>query len=117
MKEKNLSVIYQCKIFDVREEEVEFPNGKKSKQSWINHLPTVAIVAINEQNYKLETELLFWDQEKDLIYTDRFVKITSEDEIVMGTGFDSDSRFSNWTIKNVTGTIYIKDEQKVAPAD
>jgi len=50
MKEKNLSVIYQCKIFDVREEEVEFPNGKKSKQSWINHLPTVAIVAINEQN-------------------------------------------------------------------
>jgi len=70
-----------------------------------------SVVAINEQNYKLETELLFWDQEKDLIYTDRFVKITSEDEIVMGTGFESDARMTVRKIKKVTATIYLTEEQ------
>jgi LPS export ABC transporter protein LptC len=70
-----------------------------------------SVVAVNEQNYKLETELLFWDQEKDLIYTDRFVKITSDDEVVMGTGFESDPRLTVRKIRKVTATIYLNDEQ------
>ena len=41
---------YQCKIFDVWEEEFDLPNGKTIRQSWINHNPTVAIVAINDKN-------------------------------------------------------------------
>ncbi len=39
------------------------------------------------------------------------------DQIIMGTGFESDTRFTNWSIRNVTGTIYIEDEQKVPPGD
>jgi len=50
MAAKKSSIVYQCKIFDVREEEVTFPNGKTARQSWINHHPTVAIVAVNENN-------------------------------------------------------------------
>jgi len=76
-----------------------------------------SVVAVSDKGEVLETELLFWSQPRDRIWSDRFVRFTHDDQIVMGTGFDSDSRFSNWTIKNVTGTIYIKDEQKVAPAD
>jgi LPS export ABC transporter protein LptC len=76
-----------------------------------------SVVAVSNKGEILETELLFWSQPRDKIWSDRFVRFTHDDQIVMGTGFDSDSRFSNWTIKNVTGTIYIKDEQKVAPAD
>lgn len=76
-----------------------------------------SVVAVSDKGEVLETELLFWSQPRDKIWSDRFVRFTHDDQIVMGTGFDSDSRFSNWTIKNVTGTIYIKDEQKVAPAD
>jgi ADP-ribose pyrophosphatase len=49
MKKKKPSIVYQCKIFDVWEEDVDFPNGKKAKQSWISHLPTVAVVAITDQ--------------------------------------------------------------------
>ena len=48
---------------------------------------------------KLETEILFWNQNNDLIYTDRFVKITNEDEIIQGTGFESDSRLTKRKIK------------------
>jgi ADP-ribose pyrophosphatase len=50
MKINRTSLKYQCKIFDVWEEEFDLPNGKTTKQSWINHNPTVAIIAINNQN-------------------------------------------------------------------
>jgi hypothetical protein len=69
------------------------------------------VVVVNEKNEILETELLYWDQEKDIVYTDRFVKITSEDQIVMGTGLESNPRFTKWKIRNVSATIYIKDEK------
>ncbi len=69
-----------------------------------------SVVIINEAGEKLETEQLFWDQEKDLIYTDRFVKITREDQTIMGTGFESDSRLASPVIKHVTATIFLPDE-------
>jgi ADP-ribose pyrophosphatase len=50
MKKNKTSLKYQCKIFDVWEEEIDLPNGKATKQSWINHNPTVAIIAINDKN-------------------------------------------------------------------
>ena len=50
MKNNKSSLKYQCKIFDVWEEEVDLPNGKATKQSWINHNPTVAIIAVNDKN-------------------------------------------------------------------
>lgn len=41
---------YTCKIFTVWEEDVLLENGKAVKQSWIDHKPTVAVVAVNAQN-------------------------------------------------------------------
>lgn len=70
-----------------------------------------SVVVINEQNEKLETELLFWNQEKDFIYTDRFVKITSEDEVIQGIGFESDSHLYKRKILKVTADIYLSDEK------
>jgi LPS export ABC transporter protein LptC len=70
-----------------------------------------SVVVVNENNDKLETEVLFWDQGKDLIYTDRFVKITNEDQIIQGFGFESDSHLQNRKIKKVSATIYFKDEE------
>jgi len=70
-----------------------------------------SVVAINEVNDMLETELLFFDEKKELIYTDRFVKITNDDQIVMGTGFESDPRLERRKIRNVSATIYLTDEQ------
>ena len=70
-----------------------------------------SVVAVNETGDKLETELLYWDQKKDLIYTDRFVKITNVDQIVQGFGFESDTRLTKRRIKNVSATIYVRNEQ------
>jgi LPS export ABC transporter protein LptC len=69
-----------------------------------------SVIAINEAGEKLETELLFWDQKKELIYTDRFVKITTEDQIMQGYGLESDPRLSKRRIKNLSATIYINEE-------
>jgi LPS export ABC transporter protein LptC len=69
-----------------------------------------SVVALNEKNELLETELLFWDEENDLIYTDKFVKITQKDQIIRGYGLESDPRFLKWIIKNVTATLYMDDE-------
>ena len=70
-----------------------------------------SVVVLNENNNKLETEVLFWNQEKDLIYTDRFVKITNEDQISQGFGFESDLRGVKRRIKKPSGTFYLKEEE------
>ena len=70
-----------------------------------------SVVVINEKGDMLETEVLNWDQSKDLIYSDRFVKFTNEDQIVMGTGFESDPHLRKRKIKKVSATIYLKDEE------
>ncbi|TAL64507.1 MAG: LPS export ABC transporter periplasmic protein LptC [Bacteroidetes bacterium] len=70
-----------------------------------------SVVVLNQNNDKLETEVLFWNQDKDFIYTDRFVKITNEDQIIQGFGFESDARLVKRRIKKVTATIYLKNEE------
>jgi LPS export ABC transporter protein LptC len=69
-----------------------------------------SVVVINGTNDMLETEQLFWDQSKDLIYNDRFVKISNEDQTITGTGFESDLRLTKRRIKKVSGPMYLHDE-------
>ena len=42
----------------------------------------------NVKGEKLETEYLIWDEAKELIYTDEFVKITKDGQVIMGEGFE-----------------------------
>lgn len=101
---------------------VDLYNGKETAQAHVtakyakctdNNLWELrdSVVVINENNEKLETELLYWNQDKDLIYTDRFVKITSEDQITQGIGFESDSHLTRRKILKVTADIYVGDEE------
>ncbi len=50
MNQNKAQLIYRCKIFDIWEEEILLPNGKSSKQNWIDHNPTVAVAALNDKN-------------------------------------------------------------------
>jgi ADP-ribose pyrophosphatase len=45
--ENNKKLSYSCKIFSVWEEDILLQNGKTTRQSWIEHKPTVAIIAVN----------------------------------------------------------------------
>lgn len=100
-------------FYDGKKDPVASVTSKYAKYTKPNSLWELkdSVVVINEGNDKLETEVLYWDQKKDLIYTDRFVRITNEDQIVMGTGFESDPRLIRRRIKKVSATIYLKDEE------
>ncbi|NTW76748.1 MAG: NUDIX hydrolase [Syntrophaceae bacterium] len=49
MEQEKQKLMYRCKIFDVWEEEVSLPHGKSTRQSMIDHKPTVAVVAVNDK--------------------------------------------------------------------
>jgi LPS export ABC transporter protein LptC len=100
-------------FYDGRKDPAGSVTAKYAKYTKANFLWELrdSVVVINEGNDKLETEILYWDEKKDLIYSDRFVKITNEDQIVMGTGFESDPRLNKRKIKKVSATIYLKEEQ------
>jgi LPS export ABC transporter protein LptC len=70
-----------------------------------------SVVVVDDNNVKLETEVLNWNQDKDLIYTDRFVKITDSDQIMQGFGFESDSHLRHRRIKKVSATMYLENAE------
>ncbi len=70
-----------------------------------------SVEVINREGEILNTEQLFWDEKKKLIYSNTFVTVTRPDEIIVGEGFESNENFTRWKIKKIQGTIYLKDEQ------
>jgi LPS export ABC transporter protein LptC len=69
-----------------------------------------AVEVINREGKKLETEKLIWDEKNKRIYTDAFVKITTDKEIITGKGLESNQDFTKYQLKEVTGTIQIKND-------
>jgi LPS export ABC transporter protein LptC len=59
---------------------------------------------------KMNSEELFWEPLKEEIYTDKFVRIQSEDQISTGTGLVAKQDFSSYRILNPSGTIYLDDD-------
>ena len=100
-------------FYDGKTEPVASVTAKYAKYTKPSNLWELkdSVVVLNENNSKLETEVLYWDKEKDLIFTDRFVKITNEDQISYGFGFESDPRGVKRRIKKPSGTFYLKDEE------
>ncbi len=67
------------------------------------------VIVINELGEKLNTEQLIWDQKNEIIYSEKFVRITTEDEVTYGEGFRADERFDSWEIANPRGTFRVED--------
>lgn len=75
------------------------------------------VIATNAAGDTLKTEILYWEEKAEKIYTDEFVKIIRADQILTGIGFTSDQKMQNWKIKNPKGTIYINVNNQPQPAD
>ncbi len=69
------------------------------------------VVSVSNEGNTLNTEFLIWDERKGKIYSDRYVRITNEDGIIHGKGFEANQDLSNWTIKKTSGTINIDNEK------
>lgn len=71
-----------------------------------------AVELINKGGVKLETEKLIWNEYSKKVYTDAFVKITTDKEIIMGQGMESNQDFSKYELKKVTGIIQLKNDEQ-----
>lgn len=67
------------------------------------------VEAISVKGDKLNTEELTWNQKTQKISSDKFVKITTRDEIIFGDGFESNQDLTNYKIKKIRGTIRLKE--------
>ena len=68
------------------------------------------VVVTNIKGEKLNTEQLVWDQKSGKITSDVFVKITTEDQVLMGEGLIANEDFTNYRILKPRGTISIADD-------
>ena len=70
-----------------------------------------SVVVINNKGELLNTDELIWDEEKKIIYSNSFVKITTADEIIYGNGMTANENFTDYVIKNITGKIKVKSTE------
>ena len=68
------------------------------------------VVVVNEKGDKLETEHLVWNATTQKIYTEEFVKITTKDEVIWGTGLNANQDFSEYEITHPQGVIQVDDK-------
>ena len=64
----------------------------------------------NQQGDKFDTELLFWDQTKEKIYSDKYIRIEQIDKILTGYGFESNQQLTAYQIFNNTGIFTVEDQ-------
>jgi LPS export ABC transporter protein LptC len=68
------------------------------------------IVENLETEEKMNTEQLFWDQNKETIYTEKFVRITRGEEVITADGLVSDQSFESMEFDNPKGLIEGTDD-------
>ena len=64
----------------------------------------------NRKGERFNTELLYWNQTTEKIYSDRFIRIEQPDRVVMGHGFDSNQQMTDWIIHNMEGIFYVDEK-------
>ncbi|PKL82983.1 MAG: LPS export ABC transporter periplasmic protein LptC [Ignavibacteriae bacterium HGW-Ignavibacteriae-3] len=110
------------KMFDIQKitlldgVKIKFYNSEQRNTSWLTSLrgkvnditrdmyAMDSVVAQNDSGTVLKTTELMWRNADQKIVTDKFVTITSPQEIIQGYGMESDQALENYKIFNVTYT-------------
>lgn len=64
----------------------------------------------NLKGERFNTELLYWDQRGQRIYSDRFIRIEQPDRIITGRGFESNQQMTVYSILKPEGIFYFDEE-------
>ena len=64
----------------------------------------------NDKNEQLNSEELFWKPDTKRIFTEKFVTIRQQNDIIYGTGLDAAQDLSDYTINHPEGEIAIDEE-------
>lgn len=70
----------------------------------------------SQQGDLIETDLLFWNQNTEKVYTDKYALIEQGDNVIHAhNGFESNQQLSKYTIYNNRGIFYFEEEAKGEP--
>lgn len=69
------------------------------------------VIVRNTKGDVLNTEYMVWDEAKEKIYSNKFVKIATGTDVIIGEGFEADQTFERWKILKVKGTISLNENQ------
>lgn len=68
----------------------------------------------NLKQEKFDTELLYWNQKTEKVYSDKKIRIEQDDKIIVGYGFESNQQLTNYVIRDTEGIFYIEEEEETA---
>lgn len=71
----------------------------------------------NLKGERFNTELLYWNQATQKVYSDKFIRIEQPDKIITGHGFDSNQQMTVYVIHNIEGVFYVDEEAEKAKND
>lgn len=63
----------------------------------------------NAKDEKFYTHLMYWDQEKEQIYSDAYIRIEQADQVTEGFGFSANQNLTVWQINNTKGIFSIEE--------
>lgn len=67
------------------------------------------VVLHTHNNDTLFADQLYYDQERQWLFTNQPVKFRTKDQIINGNGFDSNRNFTNAQVLEVTGIVYLNE--------
>lgn len=65
----------------------------------------------NVDGEEFDTQLLFWDQRKETVYSNDDITVRQEKQVIHGKGFDSNQDFTRYTIRKTDGIFPIDEEE------
>jgi LPS export ABC transporter protein LptC len=70
-----------------------------------------SVVVVNQKGDTLRTEELIWNQKVKKIYTEKFVRINTPDQVMLGDGLEANEDFSWYRIKNPKGVVKVNKQE------
>lgn len=67
------------------------------------------VEATNIRGELFETELLYWDQRTERIYSDSLINVTQERYIITAIGFDSNQQLTEYQFRDIQATIPLNE--------
>ena len=61
------------------------------------------VLIVSDSGLTMQTQKIYWDDQKQLVFADGFVTLTSVEDTLNGYGFESNKDLSNWKMKNAYG--------------
>lgn len=72
----------------------------------------VIIIDYNKRE-KIKTDELYWDQNTKKIWSEKFVKIITDDKQLEGYGFETDESIENYVITQPTGVFSVSEDEEI----